>query len=259
LIYIVILYPNISINPQIEAVFSPQIPFLNPLSFIMRSLSGPRYPPPILVPAVRADIPDMARVYADAERPNLLTRVLWSPEKLAKTLIKELDANFDNPRLLITKALDADTKELTAFGIWQLTGYDSKELSVDQSTLKSPRPSNFKAGLLLSIDQDEPLSPIGQYINSAFEDFLNGWFKGTKFIYLALLMTDPKFQRRGIGSALLKWGHERANRDKVNSALIASPVGHPLYQSLGWKDISTPLEVDFQKWVQYAQNGDMGW
>jgi hypothetical protein len=113
----------------------------------MRSLSGPRYPSPILVPAVRADIPDMARVYADAERPNLLTRVLWSPEKLAKNLIKELDENFDNPRLLITKALDADTKELTAFGIWQLTGYDSKELGVDQSTLKSSRPSNFKAGL----------------------------------------------------------------------------------------------------------------
>jgi len=225
----------------------------------MRSISGPCYPPPILVPAVRADIPDMARVYADAERPNLLTRVLWSPEKLAKNLIKELDENFDNPRLLITKALDADTKELTAFGIWQLAGYDPKELGVDQSTLQLSRPSNFKAGLLLSTDLDEPLSPIGQYINSAVKDFLDTWLKGTKFIYLALLMTDPKFQQRGIGSALLKWGHERANHDKVNSALIASPVGHPLYQSLGWKDISTPLEVDFQKWVQYAQNGDMGW
>jgi ribosomal protein S18 acetylase RimI-like enzyme len=201
----------------------------------------------------------MARVYADAERPNLLTRVLWPPEKLAKNLIKELDENFDNHGLLITKALDAKTKELTAFGIWQLTGYDSKELSVDQSTLKLSRPSNFRAGLLLSTNPDEPLSPIGEYINSAFEDFLNTWFKGTKFINLLLLMTDPKFQRRGIGSALLKWGHEQANHDKVNSVLIASPVGHPLYQSLGWKDISTPLEVDLQKWAQNAQNGDMGW
>jgi GNAT superfamily N-acetyltransferase len=121
------------------------------------------------------------------------------------------------------------------------------------------RPSNFKAGLLLSTSQNGSLSPIGQYINSAFEDFLDAWFEGTKYIYLALLMTNPKFQRWGIGSALLKWGHERAYCDKASSALIASPVGHPLNQSLDWEDISTPLEVDLQKWVQYAQKGDMSW
>jgi len=233
-------------------------------SSIMRSTSRPRYPPPIILPAVRADIPELVRVHVDALHADLLTILQFpSPEKFTRAMIKLLDENFDAPQLLIMKALDAETKEITAMAIWQLKGYDPKELGVDHSNFgaasKLFRPQDLSAGVLLANVQQEPQSAIGQYIQSQFTAFLDSWTKGTKYIYLALLMTDPRFQRRGIGTAMLNWGHERADRDDVPAILIASPVGHPLYQSVGWKDVSMPLQVDLKDWVQYAEKGDMGW
>jgi len=57
----------------------------------------------------------------------------------------------------------------------------------------------------------------------------------------------------------MNYGHSRADQDKVPAVLIATPVGHPLYLSLGWNEIPTGLKVDLRKFVPYADKGDQGW
>jgi GNAT superfamily N-acetyltransferase len=53
--------------------------------------------------------------------------------------------------------------------------------------------------------------------------------------YLAILCVNPKFQRRGVGAALVDWGltHARARGEKAY--LEASPFGKPLYIKKGFK------------------------
>lgn len=54
---------------------------------------------------------------------------------------------------------------------------------------------------------------------------------------LDLLQTDPKFQGRGAGGMLIKWGLDIADERHVPAYLESSPVAHKLYQKHGFQDI----------------------
>ena len=58
---------------------------------------------------------------------------------------------------------------------------------------------------------------------------------------------------------MLEWGHKRADQDGVPMFLMATPFGHPLYGSVGWKDVEAPLQLELKDKVKYAENGDQGW
>jgi predicted N-acetyltransferase YhbS len=58
---------------------------------------------------------------------------------------------------------------------------------------------------------------------------------------LSFLAVDPSAQRTGAGTALVKWGTERADADGLPIFVSASLVAAPLYKRLGWetKDLGT--------------------
>lgn len=57
---------------------------------------------------------------------------------------------------------------------------------------------------------------------------------GPERIHLRVLAVRPDFQRRGAGAALCKRVLERAREQKRSVTLIASSMGRPLYNSLGF-------------------------
>ena len=60
----------------------------------------------------------------------------------------------------------------------------------------------------------------------------------TEHIHLQALGTLARFQRRGYGSVLVRWGMERATRDGVVATLLASPMGRLVYPRLGWEELA---------------------
>jgi GNAT superfamily N-acetyltransferase len=64
---------------------------------------------------------------------------------------------------------------------------------------------------------------------------------------LKLLHTDPKHQRRGAGSMLLKWGTAEADRLCLPAYLESSAEGRILYERHGWREVGK-LVVDLRKW-----------
>ena len=48
---------------------------------------------------------------------------------------------------------------------------------------------------------------------------------------------DPVYQYQGVGSMLLQWGCEEADRHGRDSFLIASPAGIHLYLKFGFKAV----------------------
>ena len=56
-------------------------------------------------------------------------------------------------------------------------------------------------------------------------------------LWLYTLATHPKYQRKGVGKRLLKWGIKRAEMEGIPIGLIASPEGAGLYASAGFKDV----------------------
>ena len=53
--------------------------------------------------------------------------------------------------------------------------------------------------------------------------------------HLELLVTHPAYRRRGAGTKLTSWGIEKASQLEAHVGVESSPMGFPLYQSLGFK------------------------
>jgi len=62
--------------------------------------------------------------------------------------------------------------------------------------------------------------------------------------YLKTLAVLPKFQRRGVGTALIKWGMEKARVNGEKLYVDASYVGKPLYLKLGFIEVGGFLVGD---------------
>ncbi|KAJ8105806.1 hypothetical protein OPT61_g9958 [Boeremia exigua] len=68
---------------------------------------------------------------------------------------------------------------------------------------------------------------------------------GTRpYLYLHMLHTDPEYQGRGAGGALLEWGKDKADELGLPIYLESSTKGHKFYRKHGFKDIEV-LEIDF--------------
>jgi GNAT superfamily N-acetyltransferase len=241
---------------------------------MVRTNKGARYPAAPVLPALRSDIPRLVDLWIDAVRPDLLARVELegiSEEKIKEYWTNFMDLHFDKPEVIIMKGVDYhDNDQIAAVAVWIKRGYSAKELGVDlnsnsgvgQADKGTRSSSHFRlcGGRLLSGNaMDELRSPIVGYINEQEKKFYDYWATDMKYIDLGLLMTDPRFQRRGHGTRLLKWGHELADREAVVCFLGATPFGYPLYENLGWRHVGATIVLDLKEWVKYAEKGDMGW
>lgn len=56
-------------------------------------------------------------------------------------------------------------------------------------------------------------------------------------MFLKILLCHPLYQRRGAGSALTRWGIERAAEHGLDTTVFASPMGLELYKKLGFKEV----------------------
>ena len=52
-----------------------------------------------------------------------------------------------------------------------------------------------------------------------------------------MISVNPLYQRKGIGSLLMQWGCNEADRKKLDSYVLASPVGALLYRKSGFEDV----------------------
>ncbi|MCJ1441851.1 MAG: hypothetical protein MMC23_002343 [Stictis urceolatum] len=70
----------------------------------------------------------------------------------------------------------------------------------------------------------------------------NGEGTGNGHVWLQFLGVDPKFQRKGVGGLLMRWGMETARREGVPVGLTASPQGLSLYMKWGFEEVGLNLQ-----------------
>lgn len=71
-------------------------------------------------------------------------------------------------------------------------------------------------------------------------------------VLMALLVLDflasaPAHQGKGIGSAFLRWGLDKADAQKRRTYLEATTEGYPLYCKFGWKAVEE-IMIDFSEY-----------
>jgi GNAT superfamily N-acetyltransferase len=63
--------------------------------------------------------------------------------------------------------------------------------------------------------------------------------RGKKHVYCRRMMVDPRYQRRGIGRLLLKWGLDYADEHKLVAWLNARPAASKMYLDADFKIVGT--------------------
>ena len=172
---------------------------------MVRTNKGPRYPPPPLFPAVKADIPAILATWLAARAPDLLIQTVSRPDEHAR-LTLFLNERFSNPLVSIIKAVDwKDPNRITAVGIWEKNYPSPAPLEASVSGTENGG-GKCSGGFLISENgntkEGEKRTPIEDFIHDRILAFNDTWRNGVKHIELVILMTDPAFQRRGIGTAL---------------------------------------------------------
>ncbi|PMD41234.1 hypothetical protein L207DRAFT_511149 [Hyaloscypha variabilis F] len=225
---------------------------------MVRTNKRPRYPPPPLHLAVPSDIPAMIDLWLRANGPNLLNRVLAPPDEatLREHFAEFLSLMISDANTTVIKAVDwKDKNVVTAFGVWK-KGYPDKDGGGESYGGETVCRRAGMGGTLVCARKEEKKTPLQEYITAQNEVIEKTWLKGVKHIELMVLMTDPAWQGKGIGTGILRWGI--AAQENVPLFLGASPAGYPLYNSLGW-NVVAEVVIDLKEWVAGAGGGDMGW
>ncbi|KAF2261032.1 acyl-CoA N-acyltransferase [Lojkania enalia] len=181
--------------------------------------------PIIVQEASDADIPRACEIEVAAYATNEASPFLFpgpfppdSQQQRANLLISD---RRKDPTIRYIKAIDQETGQQIAFAKWHI--YDSVEAAA-----KAERALNFGPGC----NKPACLAFFGGLARRKKE------IMGDKpHVYLHLLHTDPKFQGRGAGGGLVKWGQEQADKLGLPIYLESSPSAHRFYQKHGFQDV----------------------
>ncbi|GJN93656.1 hypothetical protein Rhopal_006713-T1 [Rhodotorula paludigena] len=183
----------------------------------------------VVSPAGLADLPRIAAVSWAAFENSLIQQRIFrdvSKEAHGAQTVARLQRALDNNRQAVYKAVVDD--EIVAFALWELP-------HPDEEPTESPEEAQKK---------EEKRYPAGTNLELA-RDLFGQLDLGIKepHYHLQLLGTDPRFQRTGAGSALLRWGCKRADDDGVDVYLESSAVGIPLYRRAQFEIFGEPIKA----------------
>lgn len=220
-------------------------------------------PAPALVRATEEDIPALARIHVSALSSNLLFRLCWRNQKQHYANVhNSLERMFKDPEVetWVVKAVN-DDGTIQGWGIWSVREAD---LGTRNSSPLLLGLGNMNTKELEACDgeqdidiEDFPIVPgLPRYIHSYAQAILDDWLLGKKHLLLNGLFVSPKFQNRGIGTVILKWGNERADKEGM-PCFLQNPGGRSLYKDLGWKNIGMS-HIELRDWVR-GGGADLGW
>ncbi|KAL6815976.1 acyl-CoA N-acyltransferase [Trichoderma sp. SZMC 28013] len=224
------------------------------------------------------DVPEAAQLSSEAfltDRQTQMKALGRNPFDMKKYHTESLPEMLKSPRCVILKAVDKETGEFAGFCNWGLIGFSPEEMPVvegriqplerpaaataeqsenenenendkekkkDESSAVEPKPSP-------DADPDDPIERL-QALTGAD---LDAWQKevmpkGTKCLVVIGLSVSPKFQRRGIGSALLRWGTKICDEAGVFAWVHSSEPAWKIYEKAGFQVIRT-LDVDLDEYA----------
>ncbi|SDA02906.1 BZ3500_MvSof-1268-A1-R1_Chr11-1g03209 [Microbotryum saponariae] len=197
-------------------------------------------------PATPEDFSEIARVRRQAFEPSLVHQTLFGktdPEDFDRWTVTRLQKSFQAPHQATWVARLGG--KIVGFARWDLP-HDQKVSEKDAK--------------MEVVDERGEVSP--KYIpgtEAELADHLFGQLgktEGTTQCYqLGSFCVDPKYQGQGIGSALIRWGLDRADEDGLPCYTDASVVGQPAYKKAGFETYTAPVYGGRNKELVVSEHG----
>lgn len=151
------------------------------------------------------------------------------------------DPHTNRTKSLIHNALaDPSTRFLKAFipATGEIVGLAQWNVCLDADTSVRPHDMMWAEGSNV------------EFIDAFFGEMRRkeyAWMKGKRYLLMHALAILPAYQRKRIGTRLLDWGLEIADRERVECWIDASPAGLGLYKKLDWKEVGE-MVIDLGDW-----------
>jgi len=174
------------------------------------------------------DLETLSEIHHEAFKSNPHSEVVFHRTTSAsRSSIENMTVRhrkeYANPDRAFVKVTDTATGEIAGFAVWHR---------------ESPKTDEGE-------EKPEEKRDWGPDTNvEALDEFIGALTKkrtevmgGNPFWHLELLDTHPSYERRGVGSQLVKWGTDRADEDGLPAWLEATPTGYGLYIRHGFEGV----------------------
>lgn len=209
-----------------------------------------------ILPAVREDIPRLSQIHVVACLPDNAFKLYFDePDEFNKRVTEMLEGQVGTPTWKHIKAVDRETGQIAAWASWN-TPTDEEIKQRDREQSEKDAAASNKHTLQGSDFDFPPGLPV--FVQQDTDKWLNHWTRSRRHITCKALFTDPIFQRRGMGNALVQYGNKSADEVGLPVFLQASPYGYPIYRKHGFETVQY-LDVDLRKWAPKADSDDKGY
>ena len=192
-----------------------------------------------------------AAAYADNELNPVLFPGPFPPDSQQKRIEQLIQIRKDDPTAAYLQAIDQASGRMIAFAKWHIYSTPEKASAPSRKLEFGPGTNaeaciNFFGGMV-----EKKKEIIGHRPHICVFDSLTV----IEMVYtcsdiatdLHMLHTDPAYQGRGAGGALMEWGTQKADELGLPIYLESSPKGHRFYQRHGFKDVKV-LDIDLSKY-----------
>ncbi|KAL3952246.1 hypothetical protein ACCO45_013963 [Purpureocillium lilacinum] len=213
------------------------------------------------------DVPAVAQLCGDAfetDRQTEMKGLGKEPFDMKKYTLESLPGLLKNPRIVVLKVVDDESGDVMGYCTWGFRGFprttcpSSRAVRSRQPTLPPRRRAAITTTRSLC-KKDEPkpepepeTDPIKR-LEALTNADMNAWMdevmpEGTRCIFVVGLSVSPKYQGRGVGSALLSWGTNFCDEKGVFAWVHSSEPAWKMYEKSGFRVIRS-LDVDLDEYA----------
>jgi len=170
-------------------------------------------------------------LYIHVDQPDQIGRYLFAG--LDAGAIRQLAASIDRPLLYLKVCAPADAVRPLLPPGWEIAtpGY----MMTAPLSVMLDRPPAFPAEFKLRITCSDSIT-FAHILGAAGEEAARGRIVAVDdLIVFDRIRTADQYQRRGLGSAIMRALAAKARQSGIKEAMLcATPAGRELYTSLGW-------------------------
>ena len=183
-------------------------------------------------PLPKEDAREAALLVQAAYKNNPFRQLLWpdgTPSGLVDKVLERIEKTLSDPECSAVQIYDTSAQKMAALALWNYTRPKNDE-EWDREAVERP-------------DSLGTLSPTSKDIIVPFlleETAAKRRIMGsTRWWELDTLSTAPEYQRKGLGSMLMKWGIEQLEERSVPSVIVSTEAGKSTYLKHGYETLGT--------------------
>lgn len=205
-----------------------------------------------LLPVASSDIPSLVTIHQTAFESDRFSNLMLlgrDPDAFKGLLLKSIDTWMADSNSQLIKAV-AENGDIVGYACWVTE--DAPEVTQQPTTKPDPIPS--------TVDEQHKLLPrdLGKLMREDLVARKRDLMGNERHMVLQALVTDPRWQKMGVGARLVQWGASKADVEGLSCWAHASPSGYGVYLRAGFEELGMS-EYDLDQYLPENEQGKSEW